>query len=193
MRAADARLAAVIDRVGPCRLRKRRGHFAMLVSAIVGQQVSGAAARTIYGRLCETLGGGAPTAEAVLAASDDALRAAGLSRQKLSYLRDLAEKVDRKQVRLQGLGRLEDEAIVEHLTQVRGIGRWTVEMFLMFVLNRPDVLPVDDLGSQKVFVHVYGLRKMAPTPARMRQLAAPWQPYRTVGAWYLWRCLEEPS
>lgn len=187
--AADARMAVVIDRIGPCKLARRRGRFAALVRAIIGQQVSGAAARTIYARVCEAVEAQVPTPEAVLKTPDAALRAAGLSRQKLSYLQDLAEKVYTRQVRLDRLGRLDDDAIIDHLTQVRGIGRWTAEMFLMFVLQRPDLLPVDDLGIQKGFQHVYGLRKL-PTPERMRTLAKPWQPYRTVGCWYLWRSLD---
>lgn len=191
VRTADARMAAVIAQVGPCRLTRRRGHFAALVRAIVGQQVSSSAARTIHARVCAALGG-TPTAEAIRACSDAALRGAGLSHQKLSYLRDLAERVHVGDVNLRGLNRLDDDAIISHLTQVRGIGRWTAEMFLMFVLNRPDVLPVDDLGIRKGFLHVYGLRKLPP-PRRMEQLARPWRPYRTVGCWYLWRVLDGPA
>ena len=191
IRAADPRMREVIDGVGPCLLARRRGRFEALVRAIIGQQVSGRAADTIRQRVYKVLGG-FPSPEAVMRTSDATLRGAGLSRQKQSYVRDLAHKVHAKEVRLARIGRMEDEAVIAHLTQVKGIGRWTAEMFLMFVLNRPDVLPVDDLGIQKGFHHVYGLRKM-PSPKRMAQLAAPWRPYRTVGCWYLWRALDGPA
>ncbi len=191
LRSVDARLARIIGQVGPCRLSRRRGHFASLVRAIIGQQVSTAAATAIRGRVYAALGG-RPTPDAIFRASDAALRGAGLSRQKVSYLRDLAEKVEAGEVRLQRIGRLGDEEIIAHLTQVKGIGRWSAEMFLMFVLNRPDVLPVDDLGIRKGFQQVYGLRAL-PAPKRMHQLAAAWRPYRTIGSWYLWRSLDGPA
>lgn len=191
LRTVDPRMAAVIAAVGPCRLPRRRGYFASLVRAIIGQQVSGHAAVAIRRRVYAVLGG-TPTPEAILAAGDAALRGAGLSRQKQGYLRDLAEKVQRKEVRLQRLGRWSDADIIAHLTQVRGIGLWSAQMFLMFVLNRPDTLPVGDLGIQKGFQAVYGLRKL-PAPKRMLQLAAPWRPYRTIGSWYLWRALDGPA
>lgn len=131
-------------------------------------------------------------AGAVAALDDAALRGAGLSGQKASYIRDLSERVVSGDLRLQSLSSLDDEAVIAELTRVRGIGRWTAEMFLMFVLLRADVLPVDDLGIQNAFHKFYGLRAR-PTAARMQQLARAWRPWRTVGCWYLWRALERPT
>ncbi|HYC00129.1 MAG TPA: DNA-3-methyladenine glycosylase 2 family protein [Candidatus Limnocylindrales bacterium] len=183
-------MAALIEIIGPCTLVPRRGRYAALVRAIIGQQVSTAAARTIYARLAAAAGGRL-TPDAVAALSPAELRAAGLSGQKASYVRDLSERVLDGRLRLQRMHLLEDEAVIEELVGVRGIGRWTAEMFLMFVLCRPDILPVDDLGIRNGFRRVYGLRKM-PSVARMHQLARPWRPWRTVGSWYLWRALELP-
>lgn len=189
--AADARIAALIDAVGPCTLSVRRGRYASLVRAIVGQQVSTAAARTIYGRL-QAAAGGRVAAAAVAALNDATLRSAGLSGQKVLSVRDLTERVVGGDLRLQRLSSLDDEAVIEDLTRVRGIGRWTAEMFLMFVLLRGDVLPVDDLGIQNAFRKFYSMRAR-PSAARMQQLARPWRPWRTVGCWYLWRGLETPA
>jgi DNA-3-methyladenine glycosylase II len=187
----DPKMKRLIERVGPCALPRRRGRFASIVRAIVGQQVSTAAAQTIYGRL-RAAAGGHVTPERVIALGVPALRAAGLSGQKVGYILELSAKVQDRTVRLERLPGWDDEAIVEHLTQVKGIGRWSAEMFLMFVLNRPDVLPVADLGIRNGFVRVYGLRT-PPKPGRMEELAAPWRPFRTVGAWYLWRSLDLPD
>lgn len=189
LRAADPKLARFIDAVGPCTLKARRDRYAALVRAIVGQQLSTKAAATIYGRVTELLDGHAPTPAGTARLSDRALRGAGLSGQKVRYLRDLTERVQSKHLPLHRLGRYEDEEVIRLLTEVRGIGRWTAEMFLMFVLMRMDVLPVGDLGIQNGFVRVYGLRKRPP-PERMHRLAAAWRPYRTVGSWYLWRSLD---
>jgi len=184
-------MAALIDVVGPCTLTARRGRYASLVRAIVGQQVSTAAARTIYARL-EAAAGGRVGAAAIAAVDDATLRSAGLSGQKVSYVRDLTERVVGGDLSLQRISALDDEEVIAQLTRVRGVGRWTAEMFLMFVLMRGDVLPVDDLGIQNAFARVYRMRAK-PSAERMQQLARAWRPWRTVGCWYLWRALELPA
>jgi len=159
-----------------------------LVRAIVGQQVSTGAARAVYARL-RAAAGGYISPERLAALDGSALRTCGLSKQKCTYVRDLTGRVLDGRLRLDALPRMSDEAVAVRLTAVAGIGPWSVDMFLMFVLNRPDVLPVGDLGIRNGFVRVFGLRK-PPTPERMRRLAEPWRPYRTVASWYLWRSLE---
>ena len=164
-------------------------HFAALVRAIIFQQLSTKAASTIHARLVALLPGGAVTPAAVAAISDDQFRSVGVSRQKAMYLRDLCEKLTRGAVTLDGVEGMDDESVIAALTKVKGIGRWTAEMFLMFRLHRPDVLPVGDLGIVTAVQKVYGLRKR-PTPDRLRQLAEPWKPYRSIACWYLWRSLD---
>jgi len=178
-----------MKRTGPCPFRVHRGGsgFAYLTRAILAQQISGAAARSIGRRLRDRFG--APLLpEHFLSASDEELRGLGLSRQKASYLRDLAEKT-RAGLPFGRLSRLSDERVIEELTVVKGIGRWTAEMYLMFRLGRPDVLPVDDLGIQAAMQKVYRMRSR-PGADRMRRVAAPWRPYRTVACWYLWQSLD---
>jgi 3-methyladenine DNA glycosylase/8-oxoguanine DNA glycosylase len=189
LRRADPVLGRLIDAVGPCRLAVDRGgsHFGALVESIVYQQITGKAAAAIHARLCAALGR-RPRPEDLLAASTATLRRVGLSRQKVGYLRDLARQA-RNGLPLQGVSRLSDEAIVAALTRVKGIGRWTVEMFLIFRLGRPDVFPVDDYGIRKGMQRAYRRREL-PDVRWMRQKAAPWRPYRTVASWYLWRCAE---
>lgn len=190
----DPVLAAIIRQHGPCGLgavRDRFDHFAMLARAIVFQQLSTKAATTIHNRLVESLGG-SMTPEALAGLDEARFRAAGISRQKAAYLRDLAEKVAAGAVPLHQVDSLPDDEVIAALTAVKGIGRWTAEMFLIFRLQRPDVLPVGDLGIQNAMQKAYRLRKK-PTPDRMRRLAAAWQPYRSVACWYLWRSLDPPS
>ena len=184
-------LGGIIDRVGPCRLEARRSgtHYDALVRSIVFQQLSGKAARTIHDRFRAIYPKGRPRPELVLATDDASLRAAGLSRQKIAYLRDLSARVTERSLPLAHLGRLPDDAIIEHLVQVKGIGRWTVQMFLMFRLGRPDVLPELDLGVQNAIQRAYGLRKR-PTPKEVLRIGEPWRPYASVASWYLWRSLE---
>jgi DNA-3-methyladenine glycosylase II len=203
----DPRLAALIARVGPCRLLPPSGlalstpeaqvrvYFEGLLEAIVSQQLSPKAASTIFARVkaAASAPGGAPAfpdAASLLALPVETLRAAGLSGAKAASVRDLCERVHAGSLRLQELGSMDDEAIIQALSAVRGIGRWTAEMFLMFQLGRPDVLPVGDLGIQKGMVALFNLRKL-PTPDRMRGLARPWQPYRSIACWYLWRLNED--
>jgi DNA-3-methyladenine glycosylase II len=191
LRRADPVLATIIDRVGPCRLEARRAgtHYDALVRSIVFQQLSGKAASTIHRRFCEIYPGKRPRAERVLETQDDALRAAGLSRQKIGYLRDLSARVADGSLPLAHLGRLSDDAIIEHLVQVKGIGRWTVQMFLMFRLGRPDVLPELDLGVQTAIQRAYGL-KQRPTPKDVVRIGEKWRPYASAASGYLWRSLE---
>jgi DNA-3-methyladenine glycosylase II len=194
LKRADPKLRRIIERVGPYRPRSRDEgeHFDHLIRAIVYQQLAGAAAATIHGRLLALYGDKAPTPAQLLATRPAALRRAGLSPQKLGYVIDLARKVASGSVALDQLPGHADEAVIEALTQVKGVGTWTAQMFLMFRLGRPDVLPVQDLGIQKAMRRAYGLRAM-PSPKRMEKIAASWRPYRTVACWYLWRSLDLPA
>lgn len=183
LRAADAVLAEVIDGVGPCTLAPTGHSFATLAEAIVSQQISVQAAAKILARLQATLGG-TVTPETVLASEDGALRGAGLSSQKVRYLRDLAEfaavgSFDR-------LPQLDDEAAVAALTAVKGVGRWTAEIYLVFALGRPDVLPADDLGLRYAVRQFYNYEQ-APPAKVVRAVGEVWRPYRSVAAWYLWK------
>ncbi len=162
--------------------------FPALVRTITSQQISTKAAATIHGRLVALMPRGV-TPKALLALSDEALRAAGLSRQKTAYLRDLAAKVRSGELPVHTLHELEDEAVIEAIVKVKGLGRWSAEMFLMFRLRRPDVLPVDDLGIVTAIQRLYGLRAR-PKPDRIRKIGDAWRPYRTVACWFLWRSLE---
>ena len=196
LKRVDPILAALIDRVGDCTLEPRREgtHFDALLRAIVYQQLSGKAAATIHGRVVDLFGGRAPAPKDLIAIPDETLRGAGLSRQKLSYIKDLAAKVDRGDVPLDEseVDRLSDDEIIERLVQVKGIGRWTVHMFLIFRLGRPDVLPELDLGVQNAIRRAYKLRKQ-PKPVDVRRIGAKWSPYASVASWYLWRSLEAPE
>jgi len=181
----------IIERAGPCDLRRgrpRRTHFAELVRAVCYQQLAGPAARAIHGRV-EALFGGAPEPAAVLAAPLDALRGAGLSASKAASIRDLAQKVLDGTVELDRVARLSDDEIVTELVLVRGIGRWTAEMFLMFQLGRLDVWPVDDLGVRKGYAAIHQL-DVAPTARELEPLGEPLRPYRSVAAWYCWRAAD---
>jgi len=188
----DPVLAAIIKRCGPCGLAdaQRPDPFASLVEAIVWQQLSTKAAASIYRKFLAVFGGSScPPPAALLAAPVEALRGAGLSRPKIAYLRDLATKVLDGTVRLDALDALDDEGVIEALTTVKGIGRWSAEMFLIFKLHRPDVLPVGDLGIVRAIQRAYGLRK-PPPPKRMLKIGEAWRPYRSVASWYLWASLE---
>jgi 3-methyladenine DNA glycosylase/8-oxoguanine DNA glycosylase len=191
LRGADAILARVIDSAGPFTLEPVSGAYRALARAIFFQQLAGPAARAIMRRVLDLLGTDDArffTPEQFLAATDEDLRAAGLSRQKMVYLRDLADKFASGQLREYEFDDLDDEEVIRRVAAVKGIGRWTAEMFLIFSLGRPDVLPVDDLGVRRGFQVVYGLDGLA-SPERMRTIAEPWRPYRSVGTWYMWRSL----
>ena len=199
MRACDPVLAGVIDSVG--RLPGSRAgrparddHYGALVRSIIGQQVSTHAARAIYNRLTERFGGRPPTPAEILAEDPEELRAAvGLSRAKAGYLRSLAEHVQSGELELARLDQLSDERVIEELVAVKGLGVWTAHMFLMFQLERPDVLPTGDLGIRRAIERAYRLDHL-PLASEIEELAAPWRPYRTLACRYLWRSLaNEPA
>lgn len=185
--AADPVMRQIIADVGPSRLDaiQRRQAFPALVETIVAQQISTAAARAIHERLVAACGGRI-SARRLLLLDDDALRAAGLSRQKIRYLRDLASRVASRRLRLASLEVLDDAAVVGELTSVMGIGRWTAEVFMIFRLGRLDLMPVDDLGLLDGARALYDLPER-PDAQRLFEIAEPWRPYRSVGAWYLWQ------
>ena len=190
---SDAVLGSLIGRVGDFTMRPAPGHslFQVLVRSIVHQQLTGKAAATILGRVIQISAPRRfPTPNDLLEISPERLRAAGLSTAKTAALKDLAARtLDGTVPSLPRVRRMPDEAIVEHLTAVRGIGRWTVEMLLIFKLGRPDVLPLGDLGVRKGFARTFGKRKL-PEPAAMTRRGERWRPYRSVASWYLWRALE---
>jgi DNA-3-methyladenine glycosylase II len=192
LRKADPVLARLIDEVGPYRQPRVRDRFGALVLAILHQQLALKAAQTITQRFLRLYGDGSggsgrmPTPPELLATPPRKLRAAGLSRQKRRYLKDLARKTANGSVPLKRLARLNDEEVIDALAQIKGIGRWTAEMFLLFSLGRPDVWAVDDLGLQLAVKQVYRLRKH-PSAEKMRRIAEPWRPYRSVASWYLWQ------
>lgn len=191
----DPILAALIRKHGPCGLAaaQRADHFSALVRAIVGQQLSTKAAATIHRRVLALVDDGPATPDSIATLTDTQLRSAGLSRQKTAYLRDLCARVGDRTVRLDALERMTDDDVIVELTKVKGVGRWTAEMFLMFRLHRPDVLPVDDLGIVNAVKNVYRLRKK-PTADRIMRIGEAWRPYRSVASWYLWRSLDnEPA
>jgi DNA-3-methyladenine glycosylase II len=193
LRAVDPVLDGLIERVGPCGFAVRRRHspYQSLVHAVAHQQLHGAAAKAILGRFLALYPDqDFPSPADVQATSDRRLRGAGFSRGKIRCIRDLTVKT------LEGLvperrvvQRLDDEAVIERLTAVHGVGRWTVEMLLMFTLGRPDVLPVDDYGIRAGFRIAYGMKSM-PKPVTVRRRGERWRPYRTIASWYLWRATE---
>lgn len=191
--AADPKLAAVVEKVGPCTLSVARmsSPYETLFESIVHQQITAKAAATILGRVNASFGRRRiPPPDAVLAATDESLRAAGLSGAKTRSVKDLAQKtLDGLVPSPARLARMDDDAIVERLTAIRGIGRWTVEMMLIFRLGRPDVLPVHDYGVRNGFRIVYRRREL-PTPTQLAKHAERWRPYRTVASWYLWRAVD---
>jgi len=191
----------IIERVGPCLLHERvqTNRLRALVGAIIAQQISWHAARTVEARFCAIYGCDSrdrrarfPDAEQILATPVRKLRAAGLSRQKVRYIRDIVARASSGELPLAHLGRMNDESIMERLTAVKGIGRWTAEIFMLVSLGRPDVLPVDDLGIQHAIRMAYGLRRM-PSEKKMIELGESWRPYRSVASWYLWRSRREQS
>jgi len=194
LREADPVMARLIDEhsavVRRDLKRERPGDaYGTLLRSIVGQQLSTKAAATIYGRLLELFGGHAPTPKQLLKADPDAMRAAGLSRAKVAYLRDLAQHVEDGALELERLPELPDEEVAAQLTAIKGLGQWTADMFLMFHLGRPDILPVGDQGIRRAIQVEYGLRKL-PDAKRMQKIGKPWRPYRTLASLYLWSSLD---
>jgi DNA-3-methyladenine glycosylase II len=191
LKQSDPILAAVIDRVGDCTLDQTQHPGDLLYSlsrSIISQQLSTKAASAIHRRFL-TLYSGLPTAQAILDTADEDLRGVGLSRSKVLYMRDLADNVLNGLPTLTDLETIDDEAIIQTLTQVKGIGRWTVQMMLIFRLHRWDVLPVDDLGIRTGIRRAYQYSDI-PNKAAIEELGKVWQPYRTIASWYLWRSLE---
>jgi DNA-3-methyladenine glycosylase II len=189
----DPILGAAIKRIGACGLadRQRKDHLTALIGAIVSQQLSTKAAATIFGRFVTLFPDGAvTTAAAIDCVTDAELRGVGFSGQKVSYLRDLCARISDGRLNLDELEAADDEQVIERLTSVKGFGRWTAEMFLMFRLHRPDVLPAGDLGIVTAIQRLYRLRKR-PVPERILKLGEAWRPYRSVASWYLWQTLRE--
>lgn len=185
----DPVMAAIIARVGPFAMQYREPTFETLVRSIVYQQLSGRVAAVIFRRLHEAAGEAQLTPQGIMRMRPERMRRLGLSAQKTLYIRELAKHTRRGKVIFEALPGMEDVAVIEHLTQVKGIGVWTAQMFLMFALRRPDVLPVADLGIRSAMKKAYGLKDL-PKPAEMEQIAAAWKPHTTVACWYLWRSLE---
>jgi DNA-3-methyladenine glycosylase II len=188
LKKSDPVMRAIIERVGPCRLEFGEPVFHSLAEAIVYQQLNGKAAVTIFKRFT-TLAGEPVMPEGIVKLTAEQLRSVGLSKQKSSYLRDMAERAIRGELDFTRLPEMGDEEVIKHLTQVKGVGVWTAHMFLMFTLKRPNVLPTGDFGVQTAIKKHYNKRKM-PTPVQMEKIAKPWEPYRSIACWYLWRSLD---
>jgi DNA-3-methyladenine glycosylase II len=191
LRNVDPVVGALIDRFGPYEPRWHADAYQRLLTSILFQQLAGNAARAIQRKWLALYGDGGrfPTPQEILATADDQFRAAGVSRQKASYLRDLAEHIAAGKLDFQRIDQLSDDEVIEHLTAVKGIGVWTAQMFLMFHLGRPDVLPVGDLGVRNGMKVAYGLGS-TPTPKQAAEIGERWHPYRSVGSWYMWRAVE---
>ncbi len=188
LKKADPILRAIIERVGPCRMEFGLPEFSSLAEAIVYQQLNGKAAVTIFNRFA-ALAGEPLTPQGILKLSDEQLRSVGLSKQKSAYLKDLAAKAASGLLDFRRLHELTDDKVIEHLTQVKGVGVWTAHMFLMFSLRRPNVLPTGDYGVQVAIRKHYKKRKL-PKPKDMEKIAKAWEPYRSVACWYMWRSLD---
>jgi len=189
LRAASPELARLIDLVGPCTLAPRKDYFVVLCKAIFTQQISTAVATVLFGRFRDKFPSRRPTPALVLDAMNrdaEAFVGCGLSRQKRAYVRDLSEHFCTNQIPTRKLAAMSDDDVIDALVKVKGIGRWTAEMFLIFTLNRPDVWPVDDLGLQQGVQKVFGLKK-TPDKKALTKLAEPWRPYRSIATWYIWR------
>ncbi len=191
LKTADPVMKRIIEAVGPYSITYREPEFETLVRSIVYQQLSGKAAGTIFARLHAAAANraGKITPAGILKLGAEAMRPLGLSTQKARYVMDLAEKTAARTIHFSKLTAMEDDAVVQHLTEVKGVGVWTVHMFLIFALQRPDVLPTGDLGVRAAIKRAYELEQL-PTPAEMERIAEPWRPYASVASWYLWRSLD---
>jgi DNA-3-methyladenine glycosylase II len=192
LRNNDPRLASIIDRIGPYEFHLDEDHYEALVGSIIFQQLAGVAARAILNRFKQLFEGKIPRPREYLSTEEGRLRASGLSPQKIRYIRDLSERIEHGLLDLRKLSDLTDDEVVKELDEVKGIGRWTAEMFLIFVLGRTDVLPVDDLGLRKAAQKIYRLRKL-PTKEKFEQLSRNWHPYCSIATLYLWRSQEKPQ
>ncbi|MFZ0286024.1 MAG: DNA-3-methyladenine glycosylase [Terriglobales bacterium] len=188
LKKADPILRAIIARVGPCRIEYGPAEFHSLAEAIVYQQLNGKAAVTIFKRFA-AVAGDPVTPAGILKLTESQMRSVGLSKQKSSYLCDMAERATRGELDFSKLHELSDEEVITHLTKVKGVGTWTAQMFLMFTLKRPNVLPTGDFGVQMAIKKLYNKRKV-PKPSQMEKIAKPWEPYRSFACWYLWRSLD---
>jgi DNA-3-methyladenine glycosylase II len=188
LKKSDPVMAAIIERVGPCRMEFGEPTFHSLAEAILYQQLNGKAALTIFNRFTD-VAGNPLTPAGILKLTDAQMRAVGLSKQKTAYLRDLSEKTRAGLLEFERLAELTEEDVIAHLTQVKGIGVWTAHMFLMFTLRRPDILPTGDYGVQAAIKKHYKKRTW-PKPAVMEKIAKPWAPYRSIACWYLWKSLD---
>ena len=186
----DAVMAQLIRKIGPIKLKRNRNYFIVLCNAIIGQQISVAAAGAITIRFNKLFNGHSPTPQAVMKLPEIDLRKVGLSKQKVAYLKDLSFHFHGKILRPHRLHHMDNDEVIRQLTGVHGIGRWTAEMFLIFSLNRPNVLPIGDLGLQLALKKLYRMRQL-PTVKRMRALGRKWNPLETVGTWYAWRVQDE--
>lgn len=188
LKKVDPILRAIIARVGPCRIEYVPAEFHSLAEAIVYQQLNGKAADTIFKRFA-AVAGDPVTPAGILKLTESQMRSVGLSKQKSSYLCDMAERATRGELDFSKLHELSDEEVITHLTKVKGVGTWTAQMFLMFTLKRPNVLPTGDFGVQMAIKKLYNKRKV-PKPSQMEKIAKPWEPYRSFACWYLWRSLD---
>ena len=192
MKKNDPVLARIISKARPIKFELDVDHYEAIVGSIIFQQLAGSAARAILNRFKDLYGGRFPSPREYLSTEEVKLRSSGLSPQKISYIKDLAERLESGRLNLKRLEDLSDEDAMNELDDVRGIGRWTAEMFLLFKLGRTDVLPVDDLGLRKAAKQAYRLRKL-PTRERFEQLAEKWHPYSSISTLYLWRITEKPE
>jgi DNA-3-methyladenine glycosylase II len=192
LKKSDPVMRAIIERVGPYKIEHRDPNFETLVRSIVYQQLSGKVAFVILGRLIALMPDGNITPEAILKLTPARMRKAGLSKQKTVYIRDLARKTLKGHLKFETLDAMPDQEVIEHLTQVKGIGVWTAHMFLIFALRRPDILATGDLGVRVAIRKAYELEEL-PHPKQVEELAVAWRPYSSVAVWYLWRSLEGPA
>ena len=188
LKQSDPILCAIIDRIGPYRMEYGPPEFHSLAEAIIYQQLNGKAALTIFNRFAD-LAGKPLTPDGILKLTNEQMRGVGLSKQKSSYLKDMAERAARGQLDFARLADMTDDDVIEHLTQVKGVGVWTAHMFLMFTLRRPNVLPTGDFGIRMAMKEHYRKRKL-PNPAQMEKIARCWEPYRSVACWYLWKSMD---
>ena len=185
----DPKLAKIMRLVGEYQIRTSRNYYESLVEAIITQQLAGSAAKAISNRFHSLYGKSFPKPIDVINTSDSKLRKTGLSRMKIKYIKELSKAIESKKLKMRSISKLSDEEVVEQLTQIKGIGRWTAEMFLIFSLGRMDVLPVGDLGLRKG-IQLYNSADELPNAAEIEKLAEKWRPYRTVATWYLWKSLK---
>ncbi len=188
LKKSDPVMRTIIERIGPCKMQFAQPVFESLAEAIVYQQLNGKAAATIYKRFA-AIAGDPLTPAGILRLKPEQMRSVGLSKQKTSYLFDMAERAHRGELNFSQLPDMTDDDVIKHLTQVKGVGVWTAHMFLMFSLRRPDILPTGDYGVRMAMKKAYNKRK-PPTPEVMEKIAKPWEPYRSIASWYLWRSLD---